>query len=82
MSLTMIAMCWNQRSLLRESTGIGRPRGVRYSVSSIVSSPRRILTTRIRTDSPLSRTVDDLRSMAGPIFATKDDATAAEQPQE
>ena len=26
MSLTMIAMCWNQRSWLRESTGIGRPR--------------------------------------------------------
>ena len=52
MSLTMIAMCWNQRSLLRESTGIGRPRGVRYSVSSIVSSPRRILTTRIRTIVP------------------------------
>jgi hypothetical protein len=26
--------------------------------------------------------VDDLRSMAGPIFVTKDDATAAEQPQE
>ena len=21
----MMAMCWNQRSLLRESTGIGRP---------------------------------------------------------
>ena len=23
----MMAMCWNQRSLLRESTGIGRPFG-------------------------------------------------------
>ena len=34
MSLTTMAMCWNQRSLLRESIGIGRPRGVRYCVSS------------------------------------------------
>ena len=24
---TMIATCWNQRSLLRESAGTGRPRG-------------------------------------------------------
>src|SRR5262249_39955245 len=46
MSLTMIATCWNQRSLLLESAGIGRPRGVRYSVSSTCSSPSRIRTTR------------------------------------
>ena len=39
MSLTMIATCWNQRSLLRESAGIGRPRGARYSASSSASSP-------------------------------------------
>ena len=31
MSLTMIATCWNQRSLLRESTGAGRPSGARNS---------------------------------------------------
>ena len=48
MSLTMIAMCWNQRSLPRESAGTGRPRGARYSVSSIDSSPSRIRTTRMR----------------------------------
>src|SRR5437867_11394590 len=29
MSLTMIARCWNERSLLRASGGIGRPRGAR-----------------------------------------------------
>ena len=38
----MIATCWNQRSLLRESAGIGRPRGARYWVSSIDSSPSRM----------------------------------------
>src|SRR2546428_639406 len=48
MSLTIIATRWNQRSLLRESTGMGLPLGVKYSVSSIDSSPSRILTTRIR----------------------------------
>src|SRR2546425_1037343 len=49
MSLTMIAICWNQRSLLRESTGIGRPFGARYSVSSMDSSPSLILTIRMRS---------------------------------
>ena len=39
MSLTMMATCWNQRSLLRESAGAGRPRGARYSVSWSCSSP-------------------------------------------
>ena len=33
MLLTMIAMCWNQRSLLRESFGKGRP-GVPNEISS------------------------------------------------
>ena len=46
---TMIAMCWNQRSLLLESAGIGRPFGVKYSVSSIDSSPSFMRTTRART---------------------------------
>src|SRR2546425_1415548 len=34
MSLTTIATCWNQRSLLRASASAGRPRDARYSVSS------------------------------------------------
>ena len=38
MSLTMIATCWNQRSLLRESTGTGRPSGARNCISSSRSS--------------------------------------------
>ena len=37
----MIAMCWNQRSLLRESGGTGRPFGRQESVNSINSSPSR-----------------------------------------
>jgi hypothetical protein len=48
MSLVMIAMCWNQASLLRESAGAARPRGARYSVSSMRSLPSRITTTRAR----------------------------------
>src|SRR5207237_4762465 len=56
MSLTTMAICWNQRSLLRESTGMGRPCGARYSVRSINSSPNFMRTTRIRAPkTPCSR---------------------------
>jgi len=67
MSLTMMATCWNQRSLLRESAGIGRPRGARYSVSTIDSSPRRMVTTRIRSAKTPSRC-----SYASPATSTSD----------
>jgi hypothetical protein len=52
MSETMIATCWNHRSLLRESGGMGRPRGARYSVSSICSAPSRMRTTRSAAEQP------------------------------
>src|SRR2546422_6347960 len=48
MSLTTIATCWNQRSLLRASASAGRPRDARYSVSSRRSSPSRSVTIRAR----------------------------------
>src|ERR1041384_8141282 len=47
MSETMMAMCWNQRSLLRESGGTGRPRGATHSVSSMHSEPSRIVALRV-----------------------------------
>src|SRR5207249_192920 len=67
MSLTMIAMCWNERSLLRASGGIGRPRGARYSVSSIASSPSRRRTTRMRSPNTPSRC-----SYCSPASSTSD----------
>src|SRR2546428_13267182 len=57
MSLTMIARCWNERSLLRASGGIGQPRGARYSVSSIASSPSRRRTTRMQPEDALEALV-------------------------
>ena len=48
MSLTMIAMCWNQRSLLRESTGMGMPLGARVFRQFDGLSPSLIFTTRMR----------------------------------
>ena len=42
MSLTMMATCWNQRSLLRESTGAGRPCGARIlgQLDEFVAQPQ------------------------------------------
>ena len=49
MSEVMMAMCWNQRALLRASTGMGRLRGASYSVSSMNSVPSFMRTTRMRS---------------------------------
>ena len=48
MSLTTMAICWNQASLLLDHTGMSRPvGGETYWVSSMICSPSLICTIRI-----------------------------------